>query len=312
VEPQYQNGRVRSGSLISQSGEHSYTIRDFVPRFVPADNYAENFGMQWNRFRRTQLDSFSGMPISADRFWHATGWDPSDLAGHWVLDIGCGAGRFAEVACRAGAQVVAVDYSSAVDACFANLSQFPGFHVVQGDIYSLPIQRGLFQFVYSLGVLQHTPDVGRAFAALPPMLHPGGRLCVDFYEKSWKSALLPKYWLRPITKRMPKRRLFAMCEALVPILLPISGVVGRVPRIGKHLRRLIPVANHAGTLPLRRDQLAEWSLLDTFDWLSPEFDNPQRPETIRCWLERAGLTDVQVLKAGHLTGRGRAPNAGWN
>src|SRR5213076_2284270 len=111
-----EGGRVRSGVLAGGAGAR-YPIRDFVPRFVPEDNYAASFGMQWNRFARTQLDSASGHPISAGRFWHATGWTPSELAGQPVLDVGCGSGRFAEIALGAGARVVALDYSSAVDAC---------------------------------------------------------------------------------------------------------------------------------------------------------------------------------------------------
>jgi len=69
---------------------------------------------------------------------------------------------------------VALDYSSAVDACYANLKHHPNLHIVQGDIYALPFEPGNFQFVYSLGVLQHTPNVAAAFAALPPMLKGGG------------------------------------------------------------------------------------------------------------------------------------------
>jgi hypothetical protein len=181
---------------------------------------------------------------------------------------------------------------------------------VQGDIYALPFHKGDFAFVYSLGVLQHTPDVERAFAALPPTVAAGGRLCVDFYQKSWKSALLPKYWLRPITKRISKPRLFAVLQTVVPTLLPVSRLFAKVPAIGGQLKRIVPVANYVGELPLDERQQLEWSLLDTFDWLAPEFDNPQTPETIRRWLQDAGMERIEVLKAGHLVGRaaqGAAP-----
>lgn len=302
-------GRIREALLVSEDREHRYPVREFIPRFVPASNYADSFGMQWQRFRQTQLDSFSGQPISAQRFWKATAWRPADLRDAWVLDVGCGAGRFAEVALNAGARVVALDYSAAVDACMQNLGDTPTLDVVQGDIYALPFAARTFQFVYSLGVLQHTPDVGRAFAALPPMLAGGGRLCVDFYEKSWRSALLPKYWLRPFTRRLPRAKLFALCERLVPRLLPLSRVLGRVPVVGSTLRRAVPVANHQGVLPLSPAQLEEWALLDTFDWLAPAYDNPQTPATVRRWLEQAGLLAIEVLKAGHLTARGTAAHA---
>lgn len=297
-------GEVLEATLVGVTGDQRYPVRNGVPRFVPASNYADNFGMQWNHFAKTQLDSHSGHPISHDRFWHATGWAKDSLAGKWVLDVGCGSGRFAEVALNAGAHVVALDYSTAVDACRTNLGDHPNLHVVQGDIYALPFAPGSFDAVYSLGVLQHTPDVASAFAALPPMLAPGGRLCVDYYENSWKSWLLPKYWLRPLTKRLPKQALFGGLEKAIPGLLAASDLVGLVPVAGKTLRRIVPVANFKGLLPLSPTQRREWALLDTFDWLSPEYDNPQSEESARTMIEKSGLNNIEVVRAGHLVARG--------
>jgi ubiquinone/menaquinone biosynthesis C-methylase UbiE/uncharacterized protein YbaR (Trm112 family) len=304
VDASYAGDQIESGWLVAQNGQSKYPIRNGIPRFVPAANYADNFGMQWNKFRRTQLDSFSGQPISANRFWSATGWRPTDLQGQPVLDAGCGAGRFAEIAVSSGARVVALDYSSAADACRENLRHNANIDVVQGDIYALPFAPASFAFVYSLGVLQHTPDVKKAFAALPPMLQQGGRLCVDFYEKSWKNLVSPKYWLRPVTKRVPRTQLFSMLETVVPSLMRVSETVRRIPIAGSSLRRVVPVANYHGALPLNEEQHREWALLDTFDWLSPQFDNPQTANTVRQWLAASGLKDVEVLTAGHLTGRG--------
>jgi SAM-dependent methyltransferase len=306
-EPDHRDARIYSGWLVSEDGQRRYPIKNFIPRFVPESNYADNFGMQWNKFRKTQLDSYSGHPISADRFWKATGWEPRDLVGKWVLDAGCGAGRFAEIALLAGAQVVALDYSSAVDACYANLNQHSNMHVVQGDIYSPPFLKAFFPFVYSLGVLQHTPDVALAFAALPPLLARGGRLCADFYEKSWKRALLPKYWLRPFAKRMEKGRLFHHVQRMIPVLLPLSQMIGRIPVVGAMMKRLLPVADYSGTLPLNDQQLHEWALLDTFDWFSPEYDQPQTTATVQRWFEQTGLIEIEVVKSGHLVGRGVRP-----
>ncbi|MEJ7759414.1 MAG: methyltransferase domain-containing protein [Gemmatimonadaceae bacterium] len=262
--------------------------------------------MQWNKFRQTQLDSYTGHSISANRFWKATAWRTEDIAGQWVLDAGCGAGRFAEVALKAGAKVIALDYSSAVDACFANLKQHPSVHVVQGDIYALPFTRDFFPFVYSLGVLQHTPDVAAAFEALPPMVAAkGGQLCVDFYERSWKTWLWPKYWLRPLTKRLSQKFLFQLLERLVPPLLSISMTLGRIPFVGPSIKHLVPVANYQGVYPLSQQQLREFALLDTFDMFAPKYDSPQTAATVERLLRQSGLRETAVLKAGHLVGRGR-------
>jgi SAM-dependent methyltransferase len=303
--PTSAGGEIKDGWLLSEDGRHRYPIRGGIPRFVPESNYADNFGMQWNRFAKTQLDSHTGHPISAERFWSATGWRPEDLRGKWVLDVGCGSGRFAEVALNAGAKVVALDYSGAVDACYTNLKHHSTLYVVQGDVYALPFARRCFSYVYSLGVLQHTPDVARAFVALPPMLEAGGRLCADFYWNRLRTLMHPKYLLRPFTKRMNRQKLFSLLEASVPTLLRISQLLGRVPFGGRLLKRVVPVADYTGIYPLSAQQLEEWALLDTFDMLAPAYDHPQSAATVMRWFKRAGLNDVEVFHWGHLVGRGR-------
>lgn len=300
-------GDIESGSLSSADTQHHYRIVNGIPRFVPSSNYADNFGMQWNLFSRTQLDSYSGHPISADRFWRATGWNPEELKNQWVLDVGCGSGRFAEIALLAGAKVVALDYSGAVDACYKNLGHFPNLHVVQGDIYALPFIKNGFPFVYSLGVLQHTPNVEAAFAALPHMVAAGGRLCVDYYSNGLRSLLNAKYLLRPLTKRMAQDRLFQFLRHVTPAMLSISRAFSRVPLAGRLLKRLVPVANYSGVYPLTDQQLREWALLDTFDMLAPAFDQPQSAQTVRRWMECAGIANIEVLQVGHLVARGCKP-----
>lgn len=295
--------------LVSEDGQHRYLMRNGIPRFVPESNYADNFGMQWNRFRQTQLDSHSGQPISTERFWKATAWNAAEMKGKWVLDVGCGAGRFAEVALGAGANVVALDYSSAVDACHANLKHHPNLHVVQGDIYALPFAPESFDYVYSLGVLQHTPDVAAAFAALPPMVRPGGALCTDYYWKRFRTLMHAKYLFRPITRHVSQVKLFSFLERHVPAMLRMSRALGRVPLMGRALKRIVPVADYTGIFSLSEQQLREWALLDTFDMLAPAYDNPQTLATVRQWMENAGLVDVEVLHAAHLVARGRKPVA---
>jgi SAM-dependent methyltransferase len=286
----------------------AYPVVDSIPRFVPEENYAANFGFQWNRFSATQLDSHTGVPISRDRFLRETGWDEQTLSGKLVLDAGCGAGRFAEIALSLGAEVVAIDYSTAVDAAQRNLKTHPRLHLAQADIYHLPFAPGTFDFVYSLGVLQHTPDVKRAALAVIEMAKPGGGVTLDLYQRSWKNLLTPKYWLRPITTRMKQDRLFAAVERSVPALLAVSDALGRIPGIGSHARRFVPVANYRGILPLDDRQLREWAVLDTFDWLGPTFDQPQDVATLRQWLEEAGLQQIDVQRLDHVTARGVRPS----
>jgi SAM-dependent methyltransferase len=300
---------VESGLLECSECSRSYAIVRGVPRFVGEDNYAANFGFQWNHFRKTQLDSTTGVGISRERFLKHSGVSPADLAGKLVLDVGCGAGRFAEVALSLGARVIALDYSSAVDACKANLGSNPKLEVVQGDIYHLPFPSGHFDLVYCFGVLQHTPDARAAFGELPRLVKPGGKLAVDFYPKLARNVLWPKYWIRPITKRMPQPALFRAIRSLVPRLLPVSDFLAKIPGTRGWLRYLIPVANYRGVLPLNDEQLREWAILDTFDMLAPKHDHPETVATLSAWFERSGLIDVHVERPGFIIGYGTKPSA---
>jgi SAM-dependent methyltransferase len=189
-----------------------------------------------------------------------------------------------------------------------NLGPHSLLDVVQGDIYRLPFLPGSFDLVYCLGVLQHTPDVRKAFMSLPPQVRSGGRLTVDVYPKLMLNLLWPKYWIRPITKRMSHNSLFRLVLWMVKYLLPVSLRIGRIPRIGRKLRYAIPVANHEPDWPLTPEQVREWAVLNTFDMLSPAHDHPQSSETLRRWFEDAKMTDIKLFRKGFFVGRAVKPS----
>jgi 2-polyprenyl-3-methyl-5-hydroxy-6-metoxy-1,4-benzoquinol methylase len=89
-----------------------FPVVDNVVRFVHAEKYAGSFGFQWKVYARTQLDNESSRESETD-FRNRTGLEPRDLQGKLVLDVGCGMGRFADIASSWGARVVGVDLSAA-------------------------------------------------------------------------------------------------------------------------------------------------------------------------------------------------------
>ena len=102
---------------------------------------------------------------------------------------------------------------------------------------------------------------------------------------------------------MAQPKLFGLLERWVPNLLAASQTLGRVPLVGRVLKRLVPVADYTGIFPLSEQQLKEWALLDTFDMLAPPYDNPQSAATVQRWFEEAKLLDIEVGHWGHLVGR---------
>jgi 2-polyprenyl-3-methyl-5-hydroxy-6-metoxy-1,4-benzoquinol methylase len=148
-------------------------VVDNIPRFVDPENYAASFGLQWNEYRTTQLDTYTGTSISADRLTRLVGGSLNIFNGKKVLEAGCGAGRFTEVMLAANAQVFAVDVSSAVEANYMNCRNYPNYFVCQADIRALPLQPEQFDVVVCIGVIQHTPDPEVTMATLCSHVRPG-------------------------------------------------------------------------------------------------------------------------------------------
>jgi 2-polyprenyl-3-methyl-5-hydroxy-6-metoxy-1,4-benzoquinol methylase/uncharacterized protein YbaR (Trm112 family) len=302
------SGRVESGVLACGTCRERYPIVGYVPRFVPAHNYASGFGFQWKSHARTQLDSVTGLPISEQRFYDTTRW-PRSLAGKTILEVGSGAGRFTEIMVRTGATVVSIDYSAAVEANFANNGQRENLLIAQADVYHLPTPKRSFDFVACLGVIQHTPDPAAAFRHLVDQLTPGGRIALDVYRKRSGLARLTMThrWVRPLTRRMAPERLYRLTSAYVRTMWPLTKVLRRIPRIGRKLNWMLGVGDYGGKLDLPDAMLREWAVLDSFDMLSPAYEFPQTLAAVEQWLERAGLQEREVMP-GHngIEARGRA------
>jgi SAM-dependent methyltransferase len=306
------NGEIKSGALVSRATGARYPIRDYIPRFVPDDGYAASFGKQWNRYRLVQLDSANDFDLTEDRFYRGTEWTREELAGQRVLEVGSGAGRFTQILLRANAQVFSGDYSSAVDANWKSNGPHPNLCLFQGDIYELPVREAYFDKVFCYGVLQHTPDVKRAFMSLVPFLKPGGKIAIDVYNTvKWPSRWSAKYVWRPLTTRMRHEHLFNIVEWYVPRWLKAdTWLRRRVPaRLMRYIDGIVPCNDYRGAdwaRGMSDEQLEAWAVLDTFDALSPKFDSPQDAEDVITWLQEAQLCDIYVGRAAHGNIKGNA------
>ncbi len=278
------DGEVEAGN-VACAGGHRYPIIDSVPRFVQEDTYADAFALEWNAFRTAHLDSFTGLNYLEEQFAAYLDFPLERLEGKVVLDAGAGLGRFSEVVLNHGGKVVAVDLSHAIDAAFKNLGERPNAHFVQADIFKLPFRPETFDFVYSWGVLHHTPDPPAAFSALPPLVRPGGKLMTFVYAKYNKPYLAVTEFYRKLTKRLPKRLLLKLCYVAVPLYY-----VGKIPVLGPFITRvLFPVSVNPPT--------HRWRVGNTFDLYSPEYAFTYDHVEVHGWLERAGFTDIRPVAA---------------
>jgi SAM-dependent methyltransferase len=270
-----------------------------VARFVEPHSYADSFGYQWNRYATTQLDRSGGKESEKD-FMVRTGLRREEFKDKLVLDVGCGMGRFAEVATRWGATVVGIDLSTAVERAVQNLAdrKFLGF---QADGFHLPFAPESFDSIYSVGVLHHTPNCEEAFKSLPGYLKPGGTIAIWLYSGYNKWYRFSDQY-RKVTHRMSIRTLHGVLRVAVPCLYTLDRGLRKIPLVGPPAAGLV---HHV--FPVSRDPDRETRVLDTLDWYSPKYQSKHTYEEVFRWFESCGLRDLSVGDLS-IAVRGRKPN----
>ncbi|MBM4406833.1 MAG: methyltransferase domain-containing protein [Chloroflexi bacterium] len=303
---------IQSGSLQCAFCNRVYQIINGIPRFASTEaDYVGNFGWQWEKFRRTQVDQLNGTRESENRFRVETGWNPEGVKDALVLDVGCGSGRFSAIAAKWGARVVAIDLApGAVEACSRTMTEIGAeIDVVQASLYKLPFRPQAFDRIYSLGVLQHTPDPKEAMEALPPFLKPGGSLAYWIYEKRWYRFLMIRNYIRVVTQRLPRKANWAISLLLVCFFFPVALPMSFIP-ILKKLQPLLPISPRIWWGRLTLKQSWHWTTLDTFDSYSAKYEISQREKDVRKSLTRAGMTDIQRTPARGMAITARRPLPG--
>ena len=300
------DGKIKYGILLEETSDSKYKVIDYIPRFVPQENYSSSFGFQWNLHSNTQYDEHSGFNESEKRFRDETSW-PIVLKDQYILEVGGGSGRFTEHAIKSGGIVVSLDYSSAVEANYRANGHNDNVLILQASVYEMPFEREYFDRAFCFGVLQHTPNPRKAFESIVEYVKPGGSIATDIYVKDLTHWLLhTKYWVRPLTKRLGPERLYRWVKKYIDTIWPIAKVIRKIPKIGCSINWHLLIADHSRTLPNASDQvLKKWAYLDTFDMLSPAFDQPETLNNYKKWHTDAGLESIEV-KYGYNGIEGRA------
>ncbi len=276
----YENGDIKEGLLVCTSCKRSYKVLDFIPRFVDTDTYVDSFSFEWNKFYDVQMDILNDNDESERTFLWKTGWKPEDIQGKLVIDVGVGAGRFADVVSRWGGEVVGIDLSYAVHAAYKNIGKRGNVHIVQADIFNLPFRPETFDHMYSIGVLHHTPDTRKAFHAVVPLLKKGGEFAVFLYGHGHYHAFSDRW--RKITTKLPITLLYYLSSIAVPLYY-----VHKIPFIGRAAQFLLPTANW----PDRR-----WRWLDTFDWYAPKYQWKHTWPEVFQWYKDEGFGDIELYQ----------------
>jgi SAM-dependent methyltransferase len=289
------NGIIKNNTIISgilKSQKNSYPIINGIPRFVKNESYSANFGYQWNRWARTQFDDQNvNGPLknyTSNMFKSITQFSKKKLHGKLVLDLGCGPGRFTDVAVDMGAIVIALDYSSAIDAAKLNFAtKQSNILFIQGDALNLPIKKNTLDYCFSIGVLHHTPSPIQAVKQVSRVLKKkgGGVFAIRVYnKKSFYTFPSVKLWRYIFLKLNP---LFKFYPPLIYSYFfgTITFILGKIWRpLSYPLRIIFPTV---WSLDYR------WLILDTFDAITTSYQSGHTPLEVRSWLVDAGFIKIK-------------------
>jgi SAM-dependent methyltransferase/uncharacterized protein YbaR (Trm112 family) len=246
----------------------------------------DRFGYEWLHFSDYNCDNFKPFvaPLPVDFFKGKIG-----------LDIGCGAGRHSFQASQRGAEILAIDISQAVDAAQQNNIANKRVHIIQADVYNLPVKSGIFDFIYSLGVLHHLPEPENGYQALVPFLRKGGAIFIWLYAFSARKIALEL--LRAVAQRLSNnniRRMAFLCNIVdYGIFINIFRLTQKLPFLGKWIKqhtplRIIEYAAHGYRV----------SYTDWFDRLSAPITNYYKENEMKLWLERSQLCNTKLQLEG--------------
>jgi ubiquinone/menaquinone biosynthesis C-methylase UbiE len=125
------------------------------------------------------------LPLHTDAGYFSRVFPYDKYRGHDVLEIGCGMGTMAMNWASHGADITAVDLN--ITSVVQTKQRFALFglpgSILQADANKLPFPSASFDYLYSWGVLHHSPDLELSLGEVFRMLRPGGEFGIMLYNR---------------------------------------------------------------------------------------------------------------------------------
>jgi len=215
---------VTSGTLSCNQCGKAYPIKDGIPRFVSKSvskrekETSQVFAYAWKLYG-PRLSS----KLNREFLERLPSWSQEDFRDKMILDVGCGAGRLSRLAADFGGKhIISVDISKAVDVAKSISKKYHNIHFIQANLFELPVKK-IFDIVFSMGVLHHTPDPMYAYKSITKPLKENGKVGIWVYGKEGNEIMGPFLNLfRNLTTRFPNTLKAIIAKRIVSIIETIN------------------------------------------------------------------------------------------
>jgi 2-polyprenyl-3-methyl-5-hydroxy-6-metoxy-1,4-benzoquinol methylase len=250
------------------------------------------FGKNWRKFLESMSEERAQTALVSLRKMLGR----ESLAGLRFLDIGSGSGLFSLAAHRLGARVTSFDYDSDSVGCTDEMRRryapdSTDWSILQGSVLDADFMQslGLFDVVYSWGVLHHTGAMWKAIDAALERVAPGGWFFIAIYNDqgvwSRRWTKIKRYYCSgPIGK-------FVVCATFIPYRIARDLAADTVWRRNPW-KRYSEYSHARGMSPVR----------DWFDWLGGYPFEVAKPEDIILPLSKRGYQLINLVTCGGTPG----------
>lgn len=254
------------------------------------DKVIDGFGDEWRHFDQAALSSEERRQIFDDYF-AIFPWD--SLPEHAVgADVGCGSGRWAQVASPRVARLHCVEPSAAIEVARKNLAMAANVEFHAADVENIPLADGSLDFAYCLGVLHHIPDTEAGLRLIGDKLKPGAPFLVYlyyafdnrpwFYRAIWRMSDI----VRRVLCRLPfGLRLAASQLIALGVYWPLARAAAVLEKVGRR--------PESWPLGYYRDKSLYTMRTDALDRFGTRLEHRFTRAQIEKMLQRAGYADIR-------------------
>ena len=249
------------------------------------------FGEEWLKFN--DFDEIN-IKLSGDKYFDII--DETIVNKQtYVLDIGCGTGRWTKYLSSKAAFIEAVDPSDAIFAADKLLRNVKNVRLTKASIETLPFADETFDFAMSVGVLHHIPDTQQAMNDCVKKVKKGGYFYVYLYynldKRGWWFTALFKLsdLLRSIVSRLPGKLKMFVCDVLAIIVyLPLVLWVRLLVVLG--------FSKLASRMPLSAYKNISFFIMrnDALDRFGTRLEQRFSKKEVIKMMENAGLTKIII------------------